>query len=209
MEFVNPQTFGFYVRCIGDETCAGKILSDGTKVEIGKPYWIEVNSVVWLIDPEKEIALSKNILFSGFDFYEAKEFMNDVFTKEITASPNLKQNKIVNSSDPVTVDQNFQFTLMESLIISLKLKNENYSVETISKILSISEEYVSSVLNKIFSVFSSNIDSILYCILKATNNKSKDQVTINMVEKQNHDSINSIDECFKKFVKTRNDNLMK
>lgn len=60
----------------------------------GDVYWLKVEPIKWLVDEKNDIALSKDLLFSGVEFSrknyfgdfsktEIKRFMNDYFAKEI------------------------------------------------------------------------------------------------------------------------------
>ena len=69
-----------YIRFIGDSNCNGKILSDGRIVEMGEPYWVKVEPVVWLVDEKEDIALCKNIIASGVQF-DNKEIYDGNFSK--------------------------------------------------------------------------------------------------------------------------------
>ena len=86
-----------YIRIIGDYNGNGKELSDGRKVESGKPYWVAVEPITWLVDERANIALSKKLIFAGvqfkncrdykgdFDRTDIKQFMDRYFSKEIVA----------------------------------------------------------------------------------------------------------------------------
>ena len=75
-----------------------KELSDGRKVKDGKPYWVAVEPITWLVDERANIALSKKLIFSGvqfknrrdykgdFDRTDIKQFMDRYFSKEIVTS---------------------------------------------------------------------------------------------------------------------------
>ena len=71
---------GKYIRFVGDENSKGKILSDGRKVEIEKPYWIKVEPVVWLVDEKEDIALCEKVIASGVQF-DNKEIYFGEFAK--------------------------------------------------------------------------------------------------------------------------------
>lgn len=83
-----------YIRFIADKNGEDKLLSDGRKVEINKPYWLKVEPITWLVDKKSGIALCKKIIFSGIRFNiaynisnfkdtEIKHFMDNYFSKEI------------------------------------------------------------------------------------------------------------------------------
>ena len=54
-----------YIRFVGDINCEDEILSDGRNIQENNAYWVEVEPIKWLVDEKSDIALSKNILFSG------------------------------------------------------------------------------------------------------------------------------------------------
>lgn len=84
-----------YIRFVGDANCIDQLLSNGEEGEIGKPYWLAVSPIVWLVDEEADIALSKRIIVSGVPFDDiklydgdfnktvVKQFMNKYLSKEI------------------------------------------------------------------------------------------------------------------------------
>ena len=89
-----------YIRIIGDCNGNGKELSDGREVESGKPYWIRVEPITWLVDERANIVFSKYILFSGVQFKNRRDykgdfenadiklFMDKYFTEEIIVGAN-------------------------------------------------------------------------------------------------------------------------
>ena len=84
-----------YIRVVAGFNGNGETLSDGRVIEDGKPYWIFVEPIKWLVDEKANVALSKKILFSGvqfqndteydgdFDKTDIKKFMDGYFSKEI------------------------------------------------------------------------------------------------------------------------------
>ncbi len=93
-----------YIRIVGDQYTEDHILSDGRIIVSGKPYWIKVEPIKWLIDERANIALSKKNLFAGIQFHrkrdykgdfektDIKQFMNNYFSKEIrTVTPMSKK----------------------------------------------------------------------------------------------------------------------
>ena len=103
-----------YIRIIGDCNGNGKELSDGREVESGKPYWVRVEPITWLVDERANIALSKYILFSGVQFKnrrdykgnfentDIKQFMDNYFSKEIITMNNiLTTSQKINSSNDI------------------------------------------------------------------------------------------------------------
>jgi hypothetical protein len=72
-----------YIRFIGDSNCNGAVLSDGRVVHAGFVYWVSVDAITWIVDKKKDIALSKNLLFSGIRFNNEKNYIGDFQNTEI------------------------------------------------------------------------------------------------------------------------------
>ena len=101
-----------YIRFVADENCDGKVLSNGMTVELGKPYWICVEPITWLVDDDKQLAISKKIILSGIQFcshghYDGnfsesfvKSFMMQYLAKDIIPS---NVNNLTNTSNMVKV----------------------------------------------------------------------------------------------------------
>ena len=100
-----------YIRFVADTNSCNVVLSNGKSVEIGKPYWIRVEPITWLVDEITHLALAKKILFSGVQFkyngyYDnnfnntnIKYFMDNIFSKEIISQlRNTKMRGLENSS---------------------------------------------------------------------------------------------------------------
>lgn len=94
-----------YIRFIGDKINKGQKLSDGRVIEEGKAYYVEVSKVKWLLDKEENIALSENILFSGIQFNDVKDYkmdlehttiywyLNSIFSQDLIPSRCIKKEK--------------------------------------------------------------------------------------------------------------------
>ena len=104
-----------YIRFEVDSINTGRVLSDGSEIQSGDVYWIEVEPIKWLVDERTNIALSKKILFSGikfmwkkysegyFDMTFIKEFMDNHFSKDIIPSVKKKiQKKNMTKGDKIT-----------------------------------------------------------------------------------------------------------
>lgn len=84
-----------YVRLISNASSNKRTLSDGRMIFNNSVLWVKVERVKWLVDTRKDIALSKNILFSGICFNGDKsyngdfentdiyKYMNSYFSKDI------------------------------------------------------------------------------------------------------------------------------
>ena len=57
-----------YIRFVPDKSFYYTVLSNGVTVEKDKPYWIKVMPVKWLVDVAFDMAVSKDILFSGVPY---------------------------------------------------------------------------------------------------------------------------------------------
>ena len=87
-----------YIRFVADYNCKGEELSNGKTIVEGDAYWVEVSPIKWFVDNKTDIALSKNIIFSGVQFnneasydgdFEATNiyrFLDETFSKEIAPS---------------------------------------------------------------------------------------------------------------------------
>jgi len=63
-----------YIRFVADENGDGKVLSNGMTVELGKPYWISVEPISWLVDDNMQWAIIKKIILSGIQFCSHKNY---------------------------------------------------------------------------------------------------------------------------------------
>ena len=86
-----------YIRLVGNSNCEGERLSDKRIIEEGKPYWVKVSPIEWLIDHDTKTIFSKDLLVSGiqfnpkcrdlsFDNSFIYKFLNEIFAKEIIPS---------------------------------------------------------------------------------------------------------------------------
>lgn len=129
-----------YIRFVADENCAGKILPDGRKCVLGKPYWVLVEPIIWLIDKEANVALAKQIVFAGVHFARYYTTPEDWFIKyweyspqEITIFDFMKENLecFLDLSNEDTKDQ-----ITESLPLSDDTKALLDKVDELIKTLS-------------------------------------------------------------------------
>ena len=87
----------------------GEILSDGTKIEKGKIYWIKVSPLLWRVDKDKKILVSEYCLLSGVKYWLNQEEMDynnsnmkNVLEKEML--PNIIDCKEYNETNESTID---------------------------------------------------------------------------------------------------------
>ncbi len=93
-----------YIRFVADGKNNGENLSNGNKIIKGNTYWIKVEPIKWLVDLEEDIAVAKQILFSGIQFKnncdyqgnledtDLKWFTDNFFAKEINYSISKENN---------------------------------------------------------------------------------------------------------------------
>ncbi|MGM9850151.1 MAG: ATP-binding protein [Bacilli bacterium] len=101
-----------YIRFVADENGDGKVLSNGMTVELGKPYWICVEPITWLVDDDKQLAISKKIISSGIQFSSSRyygdlfasslidQFLSQYLSKDIIPS---NVNNLTNTSNTVNL----------------------------------------------------------------------------------------------------------
>jgi hypothetical protein len=65
-----------YIRVRGRPHVRNSKLSTGEWVEKGKPYWVEVQPIEWLMDPSGTM-VAKKCLFAGIQFDTKKEYDGD------------------------------------------------------------------------------------------------------------------------------------
>ncbi len=84
------------------------LLTNGNNVRPGYPYFLKVEPIVWLVDEEADLAIAKNIVFSGvsfnamsgyysleeFDESFMKRFLNDFFAEDIKTPEMLAFDKV-------------------------------------------------------------------------------------------------------------------
>lgn len=94
-----------YIRFIADRDVVRTKLSNKKYIEFNNPYWLEVEPITWMIDEEKDIAVSKKILITGIPFSKnlndpfedtfMYKYLNNYFIKEIDVRTQIKaKNKL-------------------------------------------------------------------------------------------------------------------
>ena len=88
-----------YIRFVADRNDIRTRLSNKKYIEYGKPYWIEVEPITWMID--EDIAVSKRLLITGilfdinysgvFEDTQMFDYLNNYFVKEIKAEKKKKE----------------------------------------------------------------------------------------------------------------------
>ena len=128
-----------YVRVeanLSDKRC---ILSNGENYNYGDIVWVEVSPVKWLVDEKEKIMLSDKILFAGVQFKhtgdydgnfeetDIKSFMDNYFSKEITAG---KESIMKLGDNPeFKEDVTSIVSCLEEIVSDLKKENENLKQE--------------------------------------------------------------------------------
>ena len=130
-----------YIRFVADINGNGKILSDGRNIVIGKPYWIEVSPIKWIVFKEKDIAVTEEIILAGIQYnknasfnikYEdttLKKYIDDFMSKEIVPSITLSKKE-----ELLEEIARLRFQLENALIENYNLKKENASYKKKEKI---------------------------------------------------------------------------
>ena len=113
---------------------ANVFLSNGERPLVHKAYWLKVEPIVWLVDLDSDIALSKKILFAGVfettidNDKELMNYLNTIFSKEIMSDN-------VNVDDNDFVENKILNCLSNKIskreLIILKFMLENCNNETI------------------------------------------------------------------------------
>ena len=96
-----------YVRVVPNADIHGH-LHDGSKIVQGKPYWLRVLPVQWIVDKEKNVAISANIIIGGIPFLARentmdfehsliKQYLDMYFTKEIVSNDKNYKNSFLES----------------------------------------------------------------------------------------------------------------
>ena len=65
-----------YIRVPGRPCDGDSTLSTGERVKEGKPYWVEVQPIEWLMDPSGTM-VAKKCLFAGIQFARTSEYDGD------------------------------------------------------------------------------------------------------------------------------------
>ena len=97
------------IRFLGDSNSVGEKLSNGVEIEEGKPYWVKVEPIEWMVDEKDDIAVAKRVLFAGIQFQndknykgdfektDIKKFIDNYFSKEIIEGLNQEYSNEQNS----------------------------------------------------------------------------------------------------------------
>ncbi len=96
-----------YIRYVCDSCIFNASFHGNCHVILGDVYWIEVEPVKWLVDEKADIALSKDILFSGIEFNNGNYYGDDF--KNTTIKRYLDKyflNEITSVKDIVKIDKN-------------------------------------------------------------------------------------------------------
>ena len=72
-----------YIRFVATSNSNGLILSNGEEAKEGKAYWIKVEPIVWYVDEETDMAISKKVLFSGIQYDDYKKYSGSFFNTNI------------------------------------------------------------------------------------------------------------------------------
>ena len=106
-----------YIRYEADTTFYEKCFSSGIEIIKGNPYWVLVEPLQWIVDVEKNIAITRDLIISGIPFddiglnHSSREFpfsflkmflylyfTDDIITKDVLSS-NFEDNDQENKYD--------------------------------------------------------------------------------------------------------------
>lgn len=131
-----------YVRFEADRNI-NESLNNEIRIEEGKPYWIKVEPVRFLVDKKYDIAITKDIVFSGVkyidEFYYFGDFkttnlykyLNEVFAKDIVPS-NIYTNS-VNINEDTDIYIKLSGNKYQLIEILKKLNDELINVELLDE----------------------------------------------------------------------------
>jgi len=150
-------------------------LSNGESYKDGDAVWVEVTPITWLVDKEKDIAVSEKILVAGiqfkkernykgdFDKTDMNNFMNTYFVKDITASK-IKQSDTVNNKS-----KNSKVEEVHKIIVEIKrnLKYYNGTKDINLEVEKIVEEYNSKI--KMYNQQNISLETPDYLVIELIN----------------------------------------
>ena len=105
-----------YIRIVNSKIIYGKELSNGRKIEIDEPYWIEVEPIKWLIDEKTNKAITEKLILTGIDFNTISDtkgnfeetdiykFMEKYLCKEIIELDKNNKNKNISKINQYNFD---------------------------------------------------------------------------------------------------------
>lgn len=121
----------FVYECNGRKfiqyTCTTKvdsILSNYEAIKENKPYWVEVSPITWIVDKEKDVAVSNYVLFGGMEFTKNERYFFDEFEDSIVG-------KYLNNEflDEITPYANLLRIKYEKLQVQKELEKINQKQE--------------------------------------------------------------------------------
>lgn len=123
-----------YIRFIADRDIIRTKLSNKKYIEYSKAYWIKVEPIIWMIDEDKDIAVSKKILITGipFDKYYSGIFeetnmynyLNNYFIKEIKTKKKKKQKNKLDDIEEKIENMSLEELQQLRFIIENQIKKE-------------------------------------------------------------------------------------
>ena len=105
-----------YIRIVNSKIIYGKELSNGRKIEIDEPYWIEIQPIKWLIDEKTNKAITEKLILTGIDFNTISDtkgnfeetdiykFMEKYLCKEIIELDKNNKNKNISKINQYNFD---------------------------------------------------------------------------------------------------------
>ena len=123
-----------YIRFIADGNQVRTKLSNKKYIEYGKAYWIKVEPIIWMIDKEEDIAVSKKLLISGMPFdnnykesfeeTEIYKYLNNYFIKEIITEKKIRDKSKLEEVEEYLENLSLQELQELRIIIEKQIKKE-------------------------------------------------------------------------------------
>lgn len=115
-----------YIRLLGDENGKSSIISNGLRIEIGKPYWIEVSPIKWLVDDVSKLLVSKNLLLSGIRICSFDKVLKEIYWYKKSDVAYFLNNYFINEIKPLAnLEESYQFDNNPYHFIYDKLNEED------------------------------------------------------------------------------------
>ncbi len=94
-----------YIRFVPNKSFYYTMLSNNSSIEKDRPYWIKVCPVKWIVDVENDMAVTKDVLFSGvpysngiprgYSYSLINEYLDKYFSNEIENKEEMNLDKTV------------------------------------------------------------------------------------------------------------------
>ena len=116
-----------FIRFVGGSNGTSEVLSDGREIKKGEIYWVKVEPIIWLVDEEKDIAITKKIIVSGVQFNKERKYKGDFKNTDLYKFMNtyLIKDMFDNVSINKKEDNNKEFVSINNKIKTLRKRIDN------------------------------------------------------------------------------------